>query len=149
MDATTRMQVATDEVRAFLEGYFETICSQDVDRITAHYTPDIVSYDAIGQLSFDGREAYAAHWKTCMEMCTAFTFAPKDLVVVADAGVAAAHCLVECGGTGHDGQEHIGWMRASIALRRAPEGWRIFHEHYSMPFDPESGRILGELAPQE
>jgi ketosteroid isomerase-like protein len=61
--------------------------------------------------------------------------------------LAFGHALIRCGGTDAEGKEHKGWVRATWAARRHDGRWRIVHEHYSLPFDPESMKVLGELEP--
>ncbi|MBA3249512.1 MAG: nuclear transport factor 2 family protein [Geodermatophilaceae bacterium] len=39
------------------------------------------------------------------------------------------------------------WVRATVCWRRDDEGWRIVHEHESVPFDPETGAAQLGLAP--
>ena len=135
------------EVRALLDSYFDAVRASDLDRITAHYAPDIVAYDATMQLEFSGLQAYKAHWKTCLEMCQNMVFEPREPAIAASGDLAFGHSLVRCGGTGPDGKEQSGWVRLTFAARKAGGRWRIAHEHYSVPFDPMSGKALLELEP--
>lgn len=130
------------EVRALFDSYFDAIRAAYLDRITGHYAPDIVAYDAVMELEFTGREAYRAHWKACLEMCQDAFFEPREPRIVAGGDVALAHCLLHCGGTGPDGQTGSSWMRVTIAARKHGGRWQIVHEHYSMPFDPMSQKVL-------
>lgn len=138
---------AAQGFRALLDSYFDAIRSNDADRITAHYAPDIVAYDAIGRLEFVGLDAYAAHWKACMELCQHMTFEPRRPRVFASGDVGVAHYLLLCGGTGPDGQEGSGWVRVTITAARRDGRWLIVHDHYSVPFDHESGKALMDLTP--
>ena len=36
---------------------------------------------------------------------------------------------------------------AVLALRNTRGSWAVAHEHFSAPFDPESGKALLDLAP--
>jgi ketosteroid isomerase-like protein len=38
-------------------------------------------------------------------------------------------------------------MRGTVGYRRTGGRWLIVHEHYSVPFDPESGKALLRLEP--
>lgn len=138
---------AEQGIRALLDSYFNAIRSNDVDRITAHYAPDIVAYDAIGQLEFAGFDAYAEHWKACMELCQHMVFEPREPRIFASGDTGFAHCVVRCGGTGPDGKEGSGWVRVTLAAARRNGRWQIVHDHYSVPFDHESGKALLELSP--
>jgi uncharacterized protein (TIGR02246 family) len=147
MEAVAHKVSPEDEVRDLLDSYFDAVRANDVDRITAHYAPDVVAYDAIAQLQFSGLESYKAHWKACLEMCQHMVFEPRELTIAASGDVAYGHCLIRCGGPGPDGNEQSGWTRATLAARKRNGRWLIVHEHYSVPFDPESGKILGDAAP--
>lgn len=46
-----------------------------------------------------------------------------------------------------EGKKQVGWMRGTVCCRRTAEGWRIAHEHYSSPFDPQSMKMLTDLEP--
>lgn len=147
MDAATA-STAEKEVRAVLDSYMDAFRATDVDRIVQHYAPDIVSYDAIAKLEFVGRDAYAEHWRACMEMCEHMVFEPQPSTIAASGDVAFAFSLARCGGIGPDGKEHTGWMRGTQALRKRDGRWLIVHEHYSAPFDPISMKILEDLEPE-
>lgn len=134
-------------VRAVLEGWLAAARRRDVPAVMAHYTRDVVAYDAVLALRFEGIEAYARHWETCMQMCTGdLVFELHDVAIEAAADLAWAHFLVRCGTTTEE-DDQIGWMRGTVALRRGPDGWRIAHEHYSAPFDPVSETALCRLQP--
>jgi ketosteroid isomerase-like protein len=38
-------------------------------------------------------------------------------------------------------------MRVTVCLRKSGGRWAVAHEHFSAPFDPESGMALLDLAP--
>lgn len=136
------------EIRALVDSWLSAVKAKDVAGIVAHYAPDIVAFDAIAQLRFEGVDAYREHWAACFTMCPgAMTFELRDLTVTAADGVAFCHCLNRCGGTDDSGVEKAAWMRATIGLRRTGGRWLITHEHWSAPFDPESGKVLFDLQP--
>ena len=102
-----------------------------------------MAFDAIAQLQFKGADAYRKHWETCMAMCGgAMIFELHELQITPDAELAFAHGLTRCGGTGPDGKEMTGWMRLTSCLRRQDGNWRVVHEHFSAPFDPQSNTAL-------
>lgn len=147
MEATAQSLSRAGECQAVLDSYFAAIRCLDLDRIVAHYAPDIIAYDAISSLAFAGSEAYKVHWKACLAHCQSMIFEVPDLSLTVSGDLAVAHALVRCGGVTQDGEEVSGWMRGTIALRRQDNGWLIFHEHYSSPFDPETHKVL-DLQPK-
>jgi uncharacterized protein (TIGR02246 family) len=139
---------AEDEVRELIEGWASAAQAKDVARIMAFYAPDVLAFDAIAALQFKGAEAYRKHWQACLEMCPgSMTFEVHDLGITAGGDMAFGHYLARCGGTDASGEEKGGWFRATVCCRKSGGRWRIVHEHYSAPFDPQSGKALLGLVP--
>lgn len=142
-------QSAEAEIRRHFADWAKAVQEQDLRGLLAHYAPDVVAYDAILALRFEGLEAYRRHWEACLEMCQGpHLFEFHDLVVEASGDIAFCHALVRCGGAGPDGEVKTGWMRMTAGLRRSGGRWQVAHEHYSLPFDMESGKALFELQPE-
>jgi uncharacterized protein (TIGR02246 family) len=138
----------TAEIRDLLEDWAKAARTGDLKSVMAAYAPDVLAFDAIAQLQFKGAEAHRKHWEMCVEMCSGpTTFEIHDLAIEAEGGVAFAHYLLRCGGTGPDGQKQAGWMRVTVCCRKERGRWRIAHEHFSVPFEMESGKALLDLEP--
>ncbi len=148
MEAVARNLSPEDEVHGLLDGYVDAVRALDVERIVAHYAPDIVAYDGIGELEYAGLDAYKAHWKSCLDMCQSMIFEPHEPTIAVSGGLAVGHYLVQCGGTGREGKECSGWFRATFAARKQSGRWLIFHEHFSAPFDPVDNKVHADLAPK-
>ena len=145
--AATR-QSAEARIRELIDEWARGVRAKDIDAILAHYASDIVAFDGIGPLQLIGKDAYRKHWKTCLAMCSGpMTFEVHDLDIEAGDDLAFAHYLSRCGGTGTDGKEQAGWFRATVCLRNTRGRWQVAHEHFSAPFDPESGKALLDLEP--
>jgi uncharacterized protein (TIGR02246 family) len=139
----------TDEktqIRRLIDDWAKAARASDIDGIMAAYAPDIVSFDAITQLQFKGADAYRKHWEACIAMCPGpMIFEIHDLGIEAGDDVAFGHYLLRCGATGEDGEEKSGWMRATGCYRKRSGRWMVVHEHFSAPFDMESGKALLSL----
>jgi uncharacterized protein (TIGR02246 family) len=136
------------EIRGLLDDWVKAARAKDVDAIVAHYASDIVAFDGIGPLQFKGREAYRKHWEACMAMCPGpMIFEVHDLDIEAGDDLAFGHYLSRCGGTGADGKEQAGWFRVTVCWRKTNGRWQVTHEHFSAPFDPESGKASLDLQP--
>lgn len=136
------------EIRGLIEGWAKAVRASDIDAIMAAYAPDILSFDAIAQLQFTGAEAYRNHWEACLAMCSGpTTFEIHHLGLEASGDVAFGYYLLRCGGTGPDGKEQSGWMRATVCCRKTGGKWLVAHEHFSAPFEPSSGRAMLDLEP--
>ncbi len=145
--AVVNIKAETD-IRNLIESWEKAASAGNLDAIMSHYAPEVIAYDAIAALQFKGAEAYKKHWKMCLEMCSGpMTFKMHDLHIGVGEEIAYSHCLNHCGGTDKDGHQHSSWMRVSSAYRKIKGQWRIVHEHFSAPFDPESGKALFDLQP--
>lgn len=143
MDAPSTLSRTETELRSQLEDWARAVRAKDVERIFAHYAPDIVAFDAIAQLQFKDADAYRKHWQTCMTMCPGpMIFELHELQITASEDLAFVHGLNRCGGTGPDGKEMVGWMRMTTCFRQQHGKWRVVHEHFSAPFDPQSDKAL-------
>ncbi|GAK45780.1 conserved protein [Tepidicaulis marinus] len=133
-----------DAIRALIDDWIKAAKAGDVGKIMTLYTPDIRAFDAISKLEFKGLEAYRTHWKMCMEMMpgSEMIMDLHDLEIEQSGELAFAHYLSLCGGTDEKGETQTGWMRATVCCRKTAEGWKISHEHYSSPFDPETMQII-------
>lgn len=139
---------AEAEIRSLIDGWLEAVRSKDVGRIMAFYDRDVVAFDAIGALRFVGADAYGRHWEACMTMCPGeTTFDMHDLKIDSDGDLAVAHALHHCSGTNDKGETQGAWMRMTACYRKVNGRWLIAHEHFSAPFDPESGKAAFDLTP--
>lgn len=143
MNAETTLASTETEIRNVLEDWASAVRAKDIDRIVAHYAPDIVAFDAIAKLQFKGVDAYRTHWKTCITMCDGpMIFELHELQITAGEDLAFVHALNRCGGTGPDGKEMTAWMRMTACYRKTHGKWQVVHERFSAPFDPESAKVL-------
>jgi uncharacterized protein (TIGR02246 family) len=142
--------IAIDEaqIRKLMDDWAKALRAKDINGVMSHYAPDILSFDAVSKLQFKGAEAYKKHWEACLSMCPgSMVFEIQDLDITAGDDMAFCHCLNRCGGTGEDGQEKISWMRMTACYRKINGKWMVVHEHFSVPFDMESGKALLDLEP--
>lgn len=138
----------TARIRGVLDAWREAARTRDVARVMACYADDFVAFDALGALRFRGKAEYRAHWEQCMSYCQGeMVFDIDELAVEQQGGLAFAHFLNRCGMIDEAGKEQSSWMRATVCLRFLDGEWRIVHEHYSVPFEPESGKALFDLHP--
>ncbi|MEG5263964.1 nuclear transport factor 2 family protein [Pseudomonas sp. JDS28PS106] len=147
-NAITANPDAEAQIRSALERWSAAVRDKDLPAIMAYYHPDIVAYDAIVALQFKGQDAYRAHWEYCLGMCEGpMLFQQQELVIHAAGEVAFAHWLNHCGAEDEHGEMKGSWMRGSAGYLLTAEGWKAIHEHFSAPFDMESGKALFNLDP--
>ncbi|WP_407294273.1 YybH family protein [Stutzerimonas zhaodongensis] len=134
-----------------LHAEFEAaVKAKDLDRIMTQYAPDLVAFDAVGALQFQGVSEYHAHWQRCFEFCQGEGFfETHELHIEASGELAYSRMLNHCGGPNADGQMQTAWMRASRVWRKHDGVWRVVHEHFSMPFDMETGQVCMSPEPAQ
>lgn len=136
------------QISDLLNSWLRAVRAKDVAAITSIYHNDIVAFDAIGQLQFKGIADYRAHWQRCMEFCSGESFFEMhQLQIQAAEQLAFTHFLTHCGGSNDKGELQKCWMRATQCWQHSSAGWKVVHEHYSMPFDMQTGAILSDLTP--
>ena len=137
------------EVRALIDDWAKATRAKDVDGIIAKHAPDTRSFDCHSHFQFKGADALRKHLEACMPcMQGPMTFEIHDLDVAAYGDVAFGHLLARYGATGRSGEEHGGWLRVTVCLRKVRGEWLIVHDHCSVPFDPQSGKAMLDLAPE-
>lgn len=137
-------------VRALILAWTSATCAIDLDGVMALYTTDVLAFDALGPLQHKGVAAYRKHWEMCMSYVPPngqMIMEPHEVEVTVGGDIAFAHYLARCGCVDNNGTEQTGWMRATVCYRRTTSGWRITHEHYSSPFDPQTMKIAENLQP--
>lgn len=140
------MNTAEHEIHTLTKTWLAACRALDMGGIMANYAEDIVSYDAVVGLRFVGLDAYREHWKMCVEHCPGpMVFNMPELSIVANDSLGICHSLLNCGAE-DNGELKTSWMRATICWRKT-DRWRVFHEHFSAPFDMDTGQALFDLTP--
>ena len=135
------------EIKNVFDRWIEAASNRNVDAIMDLYHDDICSYDAVGPLQINGRADYHAHWQSCIPDQGDMIFQSQEPVIRASGHLAVAHFLIRCGIRNPDGSEQASWMRATSHLEKQGGHWRIMHEHFSVPFDCDSGEAQFGLEP--
>jgi ketosteroid isomerase-like protein len=108
----------------------------------ALYSPDIVYYDVVPPLRFEGTADVRRNFQRWFdEYDGGIELDTHELSVAAGDDVAFAHMLHVDGGTRTNGIEGAVWIRSTVCCRRVDVTWMITHEHISIP--------AGWAAPQE
>jgi uncharacterized protein (TIGR02246 family) len=143
MNTQQEMTKDVTALRALLEDWARAVRAKDVDRILAHYAPEILTYECHTHMEIRGVPAHRAHLEACFpHMEGPMVFEIHDLAIDAEGDLAFGRYLARCGATGADGEEHAGWLRVTVCFRKAAGRWAVVHAHVSAPFDPESGLTM-------
>lgn len=143
--ATTK----TDEagIRAILDAIAAGYRACDAAAIARHYLPDARIADLAPPLlrrGFhpEGVQAWLDGWDGPVEIAT------RDLVVEVDGALAVAHGLQHVRARARGGEDAVWWSRITRTFARTQAGWRITHEHESVPFHMDgSFRAAVDLEP--
>ena len=139
---------AKAEVVQEIDAWMQAVKSANSDAIMSHYAVDVVAFDAIQQLQFRGSHAYRTHWEACLAMCPGpMVFQHDELDVQVSGDLATAHGLIRCGIEDDAGGANASWMRMTSTFKKQDGKWLIIHEHFSAPFDMQTGRALFDLDP--
>ena len=152
MDQRVESSAAQYAVEELYERWSSAVRRRDVDAIISFYTDDVVAFDAIMALQFEGKQAYRDHWQSCMEYCPMgdkeMVFDMHGLEIESGGDIAFVHALVQCGYK-DAGKIEASWMRMSAGLRQEAGQWKIAHEHFSSPFEMPSGKAMFHLSPDD
>jgi len=134
--ATLHVPALTDEVQILdlIHSLHQAHHDRNASGIAAPYAPHAAIYDLEPPLSHDGisvarKEAWLATWSSRVDL------EPANFKLTIDGDHAFGHGFLRLSGT-KKGVDHpvSFWMRQTIFFERSPEGWRIVHEHQSVPF---------------
>jgi ketosteroid isomerase-like protein len=120
-----------------IEARVAAVAAKDVETLVAQYAEDVTLFDALGPLRDTGRDVERRRLREWfVGYRSAIDLRIRDLEVVADDDVAFAHYLFQVKGTMTDGTEVDMAVRSTVGFRRGEDGWKIVHEHSSVPFTP-------------
>ncbi|TDV51966.1 YybH family protein [Actinophytocola oryzae] len=144
---TTNEASPEAEIRELFETRTRALAAKDAATLAAANDPAVVVFDAVAPFVRRGDETTARKQEWLAAYRTGIGHEIRDLEITAAADLAFCHFLVRISGTMVDGTEVGMWVRATSCLRRRDDGWKIVHEHASVPFDAETGDavVTGEL----
>jgi len=123
---------AESQIKAVIEAWTDAVRRHDLSGILAHHEQDIVMFDVPPPLQSRGIDEYKKTWDLFFRYHKpSQAFDIEELAITAGEDVA----IVRCGsGTFGGPPEEGGFLfRLTIGLRNVDGGWRIAHEHHSVP----------------
>ena len=134
-------------VREVLDAIARGLYDRDAEAIARHYARDASIADLAPPLlhrGLDRKELQA--WLDDWDGPVRVTY--RDLAVKVEGGLALCHGLVHTETT-RGGEEAAWWARMTAALARTGNGWRVIHDHVSVPFYMDgSFRAALDLEPE-
>lgn len=135
------------DIRAILEDLAAGYRTKDAKAIGRHYVPEARIADLAPPLlrrgfHAEGVQAWLDGWDGPVEIGT------RDLVVEVDGALAVDHGLQHVRARTRSGEDAAWWSRITRTFARTQAGWRITHEHDSVPFHMDgSYRAAVDLEP--
>lgn len=139
---------AESEIRLLLEERADAVRRRDLEGVVSATARDVVTFDALPPLYNRGAEVVrerAAGWLGGYSDGPGYEV--RDVRVVVGGDVGFAHYLYRVTGVLSEGSSVDMWVRATVGLEKSADGWRIVHEHHSVPFDARSGLASLDLRP--
>lgn len=136
------------EICALMEEISAATRARDLPALLRHYAPDVIAFDVINPLRYQGTEAVgsrAAEWFASFEGPIHYHL--SELRIVPANHVAFCHSLNQVRGVKTDGQPLEMWWRATVCWQKREGRWLITHLHSSVPFDMHTGQASLDLTP--
>lgn len=126
-----------------LEAYAAAVYAKDVEAFTSLYADDVHVFDSWGQWQYSGigewREMAAGWFSSLGAERVDVEF--HDVRSAIGEDVAFAHAAVTFAGVSAQGERQRSVTnRLTLNLVKKDGGWKIAHEHSSLPIDMESGK---------
>ena len=128
-----------------IEDYVAAVHARDAAALAELYAEGARNFDMWGRHAYEGRDAIRAMAEAWFGSLGTDRVAVEfeDVQRVEDGDVAVVHALVRFRGISAGGEELRSMTnRITWGLRRTPDGWRIAHEHTSVPLDGDGRGIF-------
>ncbi|WP_338831931.1 YybH family protein [Bradyrhizobium sp. 27S5] len=125
----TQSERAETQIRALIESWADAVRRHDYPGVLAHHDQDIVMFDVPPPLLSRGLDEYRKTWDLFFRYNRpGYAFDIEEIAITAGEDVAFAAAVMRCGPPDATFQ-----FRLTIGLRKVGDGWRITHEHHSVP----------------
>jgi ketosteroid isomerase-like protein len=127
------------EVLRIIADQQKAVCAKDIDRIMSHYAAEFCVFNVKPPFQIRAATDWRRVWETSLaHFPPSFGMETRDLVITMSGELAVAHYLSRF--TGLPGDPF--WIRVTAVYRLMEGTWKIVHEHSSVPFDPETSRVV-------
>jgi uncharacterized protein (TIGR02246 family) len=124
------------DIRELIKRWVEAIRTENLDRILANHSSEILMFDLPGPVQLKGIDAYKKSWLPLFGWIRSDGgFDLSEVTVTAGDDVAFATALIHCRGTDANGRKVVTEGRLTIGLRKIDGQWVVMHEHHSEPND--------------
>ena len=136
------------QIRQLLEQWTQALHAKDLNTLMSYYAPDILTFDILPPLHYQGIEAYRKNFEAWFAVVQgSIEYETLDLRITTSDTVAFCHSLNRVRSTRTTGEQTETWVRVTVGFRKIEGTWRITHEHVSVPCDMETSQALLHLQP--
>ncbi len=124
------------------------IRNKNIDEALADYDTNVVSFDVINPLQYNGIEEVKGrleNWFSSFKESIGFEV--KNIRIEADKEIAFCFCLNHVNAITNKGESLNMWWRETSCLKKINDKWKFVHVHSSVPFNPETGYASTDLKP--
>jgi uncharacterized protein (TIGR02246 family) len=129
------------QIRKLIDDWQNALCKRDLDGMMRNYAPDVLFFDAVPPHEHRGAAAYRQTWERM------FSLLPPPIgselhgeQIKVSGDLAVMHGLHRLINGDTKQAATCGWVRVTVCYQRSKDGWRVIHEHVSVPFDPATSR---------
>jgi uncharacterized protein (TIGR02246 family) len=138
---------ADAEIRECIETWARALRAKDIDALTAHYAPDIVTFDLMPLQSL-GVDAYRRNFEAWFASVRGpIDYEIRDLRITASGDGAFCHYVGHVKSTRTTGEHTDYRVRVTMGLQQKDGRWLVTHEHVSTPF-PSRETMQAALGPR-
>lgn len=138
---------STGAILAVMESLKSAHSKRDADGIVALYEEGAIVYDMAPPLGRRGIDkSLVEGWLDTWDGAITLEFRNPEIACHGE--VAFVSSLSRMRGTKKGGRAQDLWFRTTLCLRNGPRGWRIAHDHTSVPFSMDgSDKAALDLKP--
>lgn len=136
------------QIRNLIDKKVKAIQEKNIDEALASYASDVVSFDVVEPLLYEGIDEVRARLTNWFSTFNgSIDYEVKDLKIEANDKTAFCYCLNHVSALRNDGEKLDMWWRETTCYQKIKDQWTITHAHSSVPFDPATGNASLNLKP--
>jgi uncharacterized protein (TIGR02246 family) len=122
------------QIRMLIERWAKAVREENRAAIRMDHDSDILMFDVPPPFLSRGLDAYMATWEEFFSSVEkAITFDLHDVQITCGPEVAFATAIGRCVDIDPKGKREPLEFRLTMGLRKIAGGWRVMHEHHSLP----------------
>jgi uncharacterized protein (TIGR02246 family) len=136
------------QIRQLTEQWVQALHAKDLNTLMSYYAPDILTFDILPPLHYQGIEAYRKNFEAWFAAVHGpIDYETRDLRITTGEDVAFCHSLNRVRSTRTSGETTETWVRVTVGFQKIDGTRKITHEHVSVPCDMETSHASLDLQP--